>query len=84
MIFHISHGARRSDSANDVDWFIVKPLNGETEKSVTGTDITHVDAVNSLLRSGRTVFEAGHRDGDGNGHQQGCRQRAHERGWRHG
>ena len=57
MIFHISHGARRSDSANDVDWFIVKPLDGETEKSVINTPITHVDAVNSLLRAGRTVFE---------------------------
>ena len=58
MIFHISHGARRSDSASDVDWFLVKPLYGETHPSVApGHVITHADAVNSLLRARRTVYE---------------------------
>lgn len=56
MIFHISHGARRSDIGSDVDWFLVKPLDGETQ-TVPGGTLTHVDAVNSLLRAGRTVFE---------------------------
>lgn len=51
MILHISHGAKRSDDPSDVDWFVVKPLTGEMHNP------SHVDAVNSLLHAGRTVYE---------------------------
>ncbi|HWI68653.1 MAG TPA: hypothetical protein VNS88_09760 [Nitrospiraceae bacterium] len=57
MKLHISHGARNSDDASDVDWFVVKPLDGETTKSIVNTDITHDMAVMSLLRARRAVYE---------------------------
>jgi len=49
---HVSHGA-----GPDPDWFVVRPLPGETETSVAGTPITHEMAVESLREAGRAVFE---------------------------
>lgn len=58
MIFHISHGAMLDPAdPSKREWFLVKPLDGETHPSVAGPPITHVEAVNSLIRAGRTVFE---------------------------
>ena len=63
MRLHISHGA--GDGYGGFDWFVVKPLEGETETSVAGTPITHEMAVWSLLRAGRTVYELETGTGDG-------------------
>lgn len=49
MKLHISHGAGG-------DWFIVQPLEGETQQSLAGTPITHERAVETLRRNGRTVY----------------------------
>jgi hypothetical protein len=58
MKLHISHGAGggRPDFAG-ADWFVVLPLEGQTERSAAGTPITHEMAVSSLLGAGRAVYE---------------------------
>jgi hypothetical protein len=56
VILHISHGARGFEP-DDVDWFVVHPLKGKTERSIVDTPITHEMALESLLRAGRVVFE---------------------------
>jgi hypothetical protein len=48
---HISHGAEGDD------WFVVRPLEGESRTSLAGTVITHEMEVNSLRAFGRTVYE---------------------------
>lgn len=51
MIIHVSHGA------DPDDWFVVKPLPGQTVRSAAGTPITHEMAVQSLRDAGRAVYE---------------------------
>lgn len=50
MRIAISHGAGG-------DWFVVKPLQGETTTSIVNTPITHDMAVESLLAAGRRVYD---------------------------
>lgn len=58
MILHISHGAMLNpDDPGKRDWFVVKPFDGETSRSIVDTPITHAMAVNSLIHAGRVVFE---------------------------
>lgn len=56
MKLYISHGADPGDDSEPC-WFVVLPLEGQTVKSVIGTDITCQMAVGSLLAAGRVVFE---------------------------
>lgn len=55
MKLHISHGADNDPLPRD--WFVVKPLEGQTAPAVAGTWITHDMAVRSLLDAGRAVYE---------------------------
>lgn len=55
MILHISHGADPGNG-REPDWFVVHPLEGQTETSVAGTPITHTMAVASLLDARRAVY----------------------------
>ena len=74
MKLYISHGARRSDDPDDVDWFVVKPMPGDTETSVAGTPITNNMAVTSLIRAGREVYELELPDPDVSGDYPTCRR----------
>ena len=52
MRLFISHGA------DPDDWFVVKPLEGQTSPGIIpGLPITPKRAVDSLLAAGRTVYE---------------------------
>jgi hypothetical protein len=48
---HISHGA------DPDDWFVVKPLEGQTSMSIVNTPITHEMELQALRSAGRPVYE---------------------------